>query len=67
MDYEDNYRDIQHDFRHWRDTKVISQGHGKKPLDQLRFSLHMRVIDEVLFWVRGGKWWSRWRGGAEWG
>jgi hypothetical protein len=47
MDCEDNDIDIQHDFSHFRDTKVILQEDDKKHFDPLPFSTYTVEIDVV--------------------
>jgi hypothetical protein len=45
MDYPNNYIDIQHDFDHFRDTRIAWQGDGRTRLDPLLFSLNMAEIE----------------------
>ena len=47
MDYEDNYKDIQHDFYHFQDTKVILQEDDKRHFDLLPFSTYTVEIDII--------------------
>ena len=47
MDYEDNYINIQHDFYHWRDTRVILQEDDRMQLDPLPSSSYKHEIDII--------------------
>ena len=47
MDCEDNYTDIQHDFYHFRDTRVILQEDDKMHLDPRLFSSYTVEIDII--------------------
>jgi hypothetical protein len=53
MDYQDNYIDIQHDFYHSQDTRVVLQeGDTMRPDPQL-FSSHMVEIDTTELSPKG--------------
>ena len=45
MDFSDYYKDIQHDFYRFRDTRVILQEDDKKRPDPLPFSSYTVEID----------------------
>jgi len=49
MDYEDNYIDIQHDFYHSQDTKIVSQEADRMRPDPRPFSSYTVETDITEF------------------
>jgi hypothetical protein len=47
MDFQGNHKDIQHDFSHSQDTKVVLLQGDKKKLNPLPFSTYTVEIDVI--------------------